>query len=417
MSFYLYRAINENDLHNLSNPNCEKILAIKDRTDYREMLDDVALHVRNASSDKQEDCWISTGKDLSIIIDKYAIPQNAGFCTAKARKKVAVINLSYWNSVGASTDCYTIFCNQSGTIIDFSEYESKGDSDKRKITEEILKKLKDSYDHSKGAPQDMRSLFDCSFEGGKNVPFNKMAVSSFANNEKGYSFGLFRVGLTAVQNGIAKKSREVLCYREIPKSQVVTILEPIQQDVLYLMEEADQNRLIEEIGRGNVSIDWDGNNSEVIINNRGTVERISGEKWMYPGMIYDALASQSQISDLEAEYREYSERKREFIIRIIKTLGYEPTGWKKLPEEQYEDLSYGAETKPFRGLWVCDFDRYQGCMQVNKDTLVSLTMLQYQGKIYASMITTNTIGQIEIIEKNPKGIIGDLIKDHKLMVV
>lgn len=403
---YLYRALNCQDDTNYKND--KKIVASKNGIpgSSQEMLNDVAHHIKNASDKGQKDCWISTGKDIRIIITEYAIPQGGGYNTGNGRKYVAVIDLDYWSkSKAEKSDCYTIFLNGRKPICDFVTIKDKNIADKKNKIKSIKNALSNVWVTDKN---NIRALFDCSQSGAtiKSGEFNKMSIKCFSHSKRGYALDLFDFGLTAVQNGIARKAQEVLCYNEIPKEAIVTILSPIQEDIIYLLDESAQNSFIEALKSG-AQIYWDNVNHKAVINISGKSAEVQGEEWMYPNMVYEEVYKQcndNSYLDLEKTYKAYLEKKREFLNKVLEILELS-VGMNILPEEE--------------GLWVYDFDNSTGCIERNKDQLYDLAILKFEGNLYSIRnINTNngarsckTIGEIS---KKTDGIIRKLIERKKL---
>lgn len=255
---YLYRALNDIDDNNYYNN--KNIVASKMPESVGEILNDVAYHVANASSEEQKDCWISAGKDLNIIIREYALPQGGNYNTWKKRKNIAVINLDYWKKSEAKmSDCYTTFLNGENPIIDFSMISITNADKKYEKTKEIKDTLNTFWMTDK---DNLRALFDCSQYGDYDSAFNKMSIMRFSSARK--AFKMFDRGLTAVQNGIAQKAKEVLCYKEIPKQAIVTVLSPLQEDIIYLLDENDKITFIEALKSG-TQVYWDETDNKVVV--------------------------------------------------------------------------------------------------------------------------------------------------------
>ena len=391
---YLYRAINENDLKNYIEN--KKIVASKIAQNANDMINDIAYHVENASSNKQRDCWISTGKDLNIIVKEYAIPQGGGYNTGNERKRVAVIDSDYWKKINRIGDCYTVFLNGKKIIIDFSTITTK---DRKEKSNEIAKiKTTINNNFSSGS---MKALFDCSQYGDCKRPFNEMSIMRFSKARNG--FGLFDRGLTAVQNGIAQKAKEVLCYKEIPEAAIAIVLSPLQEDILYLLNEQEQAAFIRELRNGK-KVEWDEEKNWAEISENNNIITVSGEKWMYPDMVYKETAKRCMNNpsyDLEKTYEELLTKKKDFLISVINKLGHNYNEQKEIPEKE--------------GLWVIDFDKSNECVEKEKDQLYDLAALKYKGKLYTIRETgLSNIGVIGEISKKTNGVIKELIENKKL---
>ena len=415
MNLYLYRALNDLDIGNLKNNGIIEASSIPNTSE--QMLNDIADHVYRASSQTQKDCWISAGKDLDIIINEYAIPQGGNYNTGTARKNVAVIDLSYWKVMSSIKDSYTVFCNQNGIIVDFSKYTSKSETDKIRYVKEIQDILGEVFAVNNGS--DIRALFDCSHTGNSKAEFNKMQIMRYSKYKMGNggnikSYGLFtNLGLSAISNGITKDAKEVLCYREIPQSAIATILTPIQQDVLYLLNDEGKSTLIDSLSKGVVKIEWDERNNEAIIEINNVKHQVSGEGWMYPSMIFEEIAREivqngRNIKDLENEYNNYGSKKKQLLLNIINILGLTPFV-KEIPE-----------IPEIEGLWVCDFD-LPGCVDggdkvydVRKKKLYDLALFRYKGNIYTvRSVPGCSVGNIGDISKT-NTLIKEIIQEKKL---
>lgn len=194
---YLYRALNNAEMNDI----CKRIKAsntsIKSSFD---ILNEIPSHVAKASNAEQKDCWISTSKDLKVIIEEYALPQNGSYNTCKDRKPIAVIDMGPWKATHTSSDCYTIFKFKDHTPIDFSHYSHLYTPSKTwellgnyltSITHEplttkrsknlvLIKNVKDTI-----VKNDItEALFDCSMESSpSDVPINKMCLMNFSTGK------------------------------------------------------------------------------------------------------------------------------------------------------------------------------------------------------------------------------------------
>lgn len=394
---YLYRALNDEEYNNYK--ISKEILATGSAKEAADILKDVALHVAKASSKKQKDCWISTGKELNTIIKEYAIPQGGSYNTGNNRKNVAVIDIGYWKNPSNINECYTIFLNGKNIIVDFSTITTSKESEKIKIINKIKEDISNTFNSSGDS---IRALFDCSQTGNDTKPFNKMSIMRFSGSRKAYKL-LGGYGLTAIQNGIAQKAKEVLCYEKIPQKAIVTILSPIQQDILYLLNEQDQEKFIKDL-QGKIKVDWDVNNNEakIVVNNQTFV--VAGKDWMYPLMIYEEVAkefNENNNINLQNTYNKLLNQKRTFLVRIMRRLGY--TTNKEIVEKD--------------GLWVFDFDKINNCIEKSKEELYDLALLKYGGKVYA--IRNTNLSNVRIIGKISKkqaGIINKLFNNKILSV-
>lgn len=114
MLFYLFRALNQNDVSNIKNG----IQAKKPCKKLATCLQCVTDHIKNGSN-SNGDCWISASKDFEMCASEFAIPQSGNYNTAITRKPIAIIDVStapYSRSKIRSCLSWTMFSN----VIDFS---------------------------------------------------------------------------------------------------------------------------------------------------------------------------------------------------------------------------------------------------------------------------------------------------------
>ena len=403
---YLFRALNNKDEQNITT----KSRIIASRESSSQILSELGSHVAKASEMNQEDCWISTCKTLDVNILEYAIPQGGKYNTAANRKNIAVIDVSFWKNVTSIDDCYTVFKQGNNVVVDFSTLQinsnyGKKVSDNTFSQVQCIRKLIDSTYLGKIDS----ALFDCSFPRKKNVPINKLDFMSFSkkrinNNNEITCFGLFDTGITAVQNGIARDAKEVLCLNCIPNTAIKTILTPIQQDILYMIkDEVVRDRIINEIISGNIGIDWNNNNNiEVWVGGCSNKIVINGQPWMYPSMIYENLSNSS--TNIETDYDNFLNTKecllRQAIDFILNNLGINNISIGSIPERD--------------GLCVFDFDanNYNN-LNITKRKLYDVVAIKWKGQLN---LVYNTGGNAGIIGKIDKAnvLIDDLIKNRKI---
>ena len=403
---YLFRALNNKDEQNITT----KSRIIASRESSSQILSELGSHVAKASEMNQEDCWISTCKTLDVNILEYAIPQGGKYNTAANRKNIAVIDVSFWKNVTSIDDCYTVFKQGNNVVVDFSTLQINSNYGKKVFDNtfsqvQCIRKLIDSTYLGKIDS----ALFDCSFPRKKNVPINKLDFMSFSkkrinNNNEITCFGLFDTGITAVQNGIARDAKEVLCLNRIPNTAIKTILTPIQQDILYMIkDEVVRDRIINEIISGNIGIDWNNNNNiEVWVGGCSNKIVINGQPWMYPSMIYENLSNSS--TNIETDYDNFLNTKecllRQAIDFILNNLGINNISIGSIPERD--------------GLCVFDFDanNYNN-LNITKRKLYDVVAIKWKGQLN---LVYNTGGNAGIIGKIDKAnvLIDDLIKNRKI---
>lgn len=209
----LYRAINDMDNKNIFDSKIDgikctidcmnldsKTKIIYDEIHNKEMsvsLDRIIGHV----SGKNMSCWISTSSDFNFVVSEYAIPQSGKYNCFPYRKNVIVIKSS--NEIGNLMPINRCDRNDSyiGKYIDLSHGKLK-----KLIDNHIIKAL---YQNEKSYYyNDLKNFFD-----GIN---GKICV-----NANGFS-------------NFATGAKEYLFYRKIFKNDIVKILNPLEQDLIYL---------------------------------------------------------------------------------------------------------------------------------------------------------------------------------------
>lgn len=404
-TLYLFRALNDEDEQNITNNS--GIMA--SQASSKQILSELGPHVAKASKMNQKDCWISTCKTLDVNILEYAIPQGGKYNTAANRKNIAVIDVSFWKNVTSIDDCYTVFKQGNNVVVDFSTLQinsnyGKKVSDNTFSQVQYIRNLIDSQYLGKIDS----ALFDCSFPRKKNVPINKLDFMSFSkkrinSNNEITRFGLFDTGITAVQNGIARDAKEVLCLNCIPNTAIKTILTPIQQDVLYMIkDEVVRDRILNEIISGNIGINWNNNNIEVWVGDCLNKIIINGQPWMYPSMIYQSLSNSS--TNIETDYDNFLNTKecllKQAIDFILNNLGINNISIGYIPERD--------------GLCVFDFDANNyNDFSITKRKLYDVVAIKWEGQLH---LVHNTGGNVGIIGKIDKAnvLIDDLIKNRKI---
>lgn len=412
---YLYRALNNAEMNDICKGIKASDTSIKSSFD---ILNEIPSHVAKASDVNQKDCWISTGKDLKVIIEEYALPQNGSYNTCKDRKPIAVINMNPWKAAYTSSDCYTIFKFKDHTPIDFSHYSHLYTPSKTwallgnyltTITDEplttkrsknlaLIKNIKDTI-----VKNDItEALFDCSMESNpSDVPINKMCLMNFSTGKRSTikpKYGLFEKGVTAVNNGIAKTSKEVLCYKEIPADRILKVLKPIEQDLLYMLNDSDRADLLNRLIYNEVKIDFVDGIIHVISSRKAKDFEEGNSK--YPSLVGSSLLSPSNSDanrNLYDEYMELIDNRKTLLCSILTYLGY---------------LGYDIEhclIPEEKALWVYDFDFNRSKkITVNKRLMYDLYLFRYKGVVH----NANDIGDVSF--QNMPDLYTEIINDGLL---
>lgn len=336
------------------------------------ILQDIPKHIVSASNAGNEDCWISMCKTIRPCIAEYALPQGGKYNTASSRKDIAVIDISFWKNVGSSEECYTVFKGQNGVLVDFENYAKYLPSKQPGMTQDAyrhhlvqtVRKLVENEDIT-------NALFDCSFPRKRYKNINRFDIMKFSSSKN--CFRLFDYGLTAISNGIAQKATEVLCYNIIPNCAIKTVLSPVQQDVIYMAKDVKlQDKIIEGLITGSISINWIGCNIEVTVN--GDKASIKGKTWMYPALIYEELVASD---DIEIKYQQYIQEKKDVLRKALLFILDEF-------DEKIDSFLLPEE----RDLRVLDFDK-NGHRNLCKEELYDTVAIKYKDHLYTIHHTKN----------------------------
>lgn len=228
----LYRGINDIDTKYLHDPNFSSINCSINPTKidstikkiiiheiyYSEMslsLDRIIGHISGQSIG--ESCWISTSLDFNFVATEYAIPQAGKYNSCPYRKNIIIID--------------------SSNEIDTRNLANRGIRSDRFVGKYI--------DLSNG---NLNNLVNSSF------------VKALYQNENSYYYDFMKNMLNNL-NGIrcvnvngfsnfATRAGECLFYREIPKRNIIGVLSPLMQDLIYIETYGksidDANRIVLE---------------------------------------------------------------------------------------------------------------------------------------------------------------------------
>lgn len=327
-SRYVYRALNEYDNENIENMGCLKAAEPLDNNNISksdEFMGKVVNHIRRGSDAENSACWISACKDFNVCATEYAIPQNGAYNTAKRRKNIAVIDISSWifsdeetnryKEIGDKKEVrnYTVFVDKNKKKIpdlcinDYAfpddikvgrcnrsiEHQGKREGwNKKKLEEQVLRfkgALESSNDIAYG-------ILDCSqirtrdnaTKTIQELPYFDMAENNKAESKKQY--GIIKGKATAVDSGIAITAGEVLFLNEIPGDMIKCVLRPWQQDLLYMVDDADKKEVLE----------W-----MININNE------------YTGCLISKLKKEDN-DNIERQYQDLVDRRKEKLLEILK---------------------------------------------------------------------------------------------------
>lgn len=388
---YIFRALNEEDEKNIKNG--DGILARKQsKTDVHKFI---GTHVKNASKEDYEDCWISTCKLFDICATEYAIPQGGGYNTAKYRKNIAVIDVGYWKNIKATKECYTIFHTKNEGIVDFSEPLNIQINDKKPAWSVRYTEIQEIRKILEQAGEIDKALFDCSFPRKKNAPIDKLDLMSFSKERKNrweeYTcFGFFDFGVTAVQNGVAQEATEVLCLNNIPKEAIKAVLTPVEQDIIFMFDEKDREVILDAIVSRKINIVWDNKKSAIDVCIKGKRILIAGENWFYPGSVYQQLRVED--SNIEERYDTLLNIKEKILSNAVAFI-----------VDNYKGVNNEVKSAiPERiGLRVLDFDAKEyDNYKLEKRQLYDVVVIKWKNELFLVHESNNNHKVIGIIGKN-----------------
>lgn len=370
---YLYRALNDYDIDNINEGKGIKANCYNDVIS--ESLSCVIKHISHGSDYTKGGNWISTCKRLDICVQEYAIPQNGKYNKEKKRRDVAVIDVSSWFGDKTQIGNYTMFvdekfnkiknlcmeedykrplnekcgtCNRSINI----DGKSKG------WTSEELKQQIEQYKKALELnPKIKYGMIDCSHPNntGSEIPsiheLSVMELGGEKNESSTFKSGILGENGSAIVNGSAYRSQEVLFLNEIPKHMIKCILSPIEQDILFMIEEEYRDKVIDKLSNNNY----------------------------YDKSVIDFLNDET---DIEIQYKELINRRKNNVLDIINNdlgLGQYVKENGEIPEEC--------------GLFVKELTQQYS---IDKREIYDLLAVRYNNKLYKyDEVVDNLSGELK----------------------
>ncbi len=364
---YVFRALNDTDYENYKNgkgiwakecPTASSIFA-------GGMIDQVIDHIRKGSNSNYTHCWISACKDFSLCATEYAIPQNGSYNTSSGRKHIAVIDLKNW--LENEPRNLTVFLDKEQKSIkglnisrDYlvPEAEKIGNCarsikinntpytwDKKMLRQQVLQ-FKSAI--SENIENIEYGILDCSFPRKLKGGIPSLAELSLyemgeKNKTKTVQYEILKGRPTAIVNGIAQTSSEILFFRQIPKNMIKCVLSPLEQDLLFLVNKDQRSLLLKNIQDNPIHY----YNASYI--NIPLINQLKGN------------------GNLEDEYKQLIDERKSTEIKILENLGYKVDFAAAIPEEC--------------GINVVDLDQKRG-LAINNKASYDLLAVKYGGKLY-----------------------------------
>lgn len=244
---YLFRALSDEDLkeYNSSDSSIHCTFYRLDKNAYyklyktgnkfsqlKKSLDTVIGHVNGQTLKVKKSPWISASKNIRFIMTEYAVPQNGKYNISRKRKPIAVIKPK--NIYSGCTELKNLLLalyqeKQSSFTSTFMLDISEGNLSRYFYTEWIAR---NTYQNDNNHIIDRR----CDNPELTSVQIIKQAANTF--NDTSIS------GLC----GFAKKANEVLINGELPCSDILIVLSPLLQDIIYAGFYTDIEEIINNIG-------------------------------------------------------------------------------------------------------------------------------------------------------------------------
>lgn len=225
----IIRSFNENEKNK---KNIQKrVIKIFNEVYFKNMslsLDRVIAHV--TGKNMKYTCWISTSKSFNFVAEEYSIPQNGTYNVDMSRKNIAIIAgkkvldaKNVRNEAGREN-----IINHFGEYLDISNNRLNDLYEKECINP--LYKNKDSYYSSESFKDVLNS--------------DKTRIDGF--------------------NNFAASAEEVLFFTKIEKDDIVAVISPLMQDIIYTFSKGlkglEEEQVVLEKLKEFVNIDSDINN-------------------------------------------------------------------------------------------------------------------------------------------------------------
>lgn len=390
----IYRALNEYDSKSLKSNGDIEARNSNLRSDY---FDFVVKHIKSGSKGNDpDDCWISACKDFFMCEREYAVPQRGGYCTAKVRKEIAVIDIPN-DTYPVSEENYTIFFSQKGVINNtvlngypkvVSKYYKNSKRTYRyingeKITYDLVKKQVDSFSSTLKNNPPVYGVLDCSMQTSQNVQLiQELPLVKWAERYNGVidkkHFGVLKGVVNGITEGIAKDSKEVLCLYRIPGNFVKMILSPLLQDLLYVAGPGFYATLLDDLMQQNVIISEDTSKGTIIVSDKnkiiGTIPQVDFALLNVP-LYWSLRKVKNSGGSIEEIYDQLVTEKEKLLLQILSLLypGRNFNG--HIPEANYDAVI----------IIDADVGSVDGSHTLRDKQLNDLVAIKYKGMVYTHL--------------------------------